>query len=220
MNSNDGWLSILVCGPQTISQAGAHQPYRNAKSPATPHQPSNPPSTREPLSGPSSTLSTNSDYYFYWVQLLSTTTTPTGPLSTLSSPCFSIIHSNSPSSQSNMGWSDGDDDRVTFCSFEMWIQFGREGLGDAEYEDFDDGDADNAGAHGLKWIQDWYGVFFVVTVGQFFSDNLRLCAFIHHGKVSPFGYHCHSLLRLFHHHDHFIRSIFIIIWSYGFQPSV
>ena len=32
----------------------------------------------------------------------------------------------------------------------MWSQFGREGLSDAEYEDFDDGDADNAGAHGLK----------------------------------------------------------------------
>ena len=159
-------------------------------------------------------------YYFRLLFLLSTTTTPSGPLSTLSSLCFSIIHSNFPSllSQSNMGWSDGDDDKVTFCSFEMWSQFGREVLSDAEYEDFDDGDANNAGAHGLKWIQDWYGVFFVVTVGQFFSDNLRLCAFIHHGKVSPFGYHCHSLFRLFHHHDHFSRSIFVIIWSYGFQP--
>ena len=52
---------------------------------------------------------------------------------------------------------------------------------DGDVNDDNDFDGDND-AHGLKWIQDWYGVFFSVTPRQFFSDNLRLCAFIHHGK--------------------------------------
>ena len=64
-------LFIHLVDSDSVSQADAHQPYRNAKSPATPHQPSNPPSTPEPLSGPSTTLylliqtTTYTEYYYY-----------------------------------------------------------------------------------------------------------------------------------------------------------
>ena len=67
-----------------------------------------------------------------------------------------------------------------------------------DFVDDDTDTTDDNDLDGFKWIQDWYEVFFGVTVGQFFSDNLRLCTFIHHGKISPFG--CTTVIVLIKHH--------------------
>ena len=87
---------------------------------------------------------------------------------------------------------------------------------DDDTDTTDDNDLD-----GFKWIQDWYEVFFGVTVGQFFSDNLRLCAFIHHGKISPFG--CTTVIVLIKHHRfHHMRLCcphFSLLLTKDMEPS-